>query len=73
MKIKVYNSQSFNLERIVEVKMCELGFFSKKVQSWESLRRLSVLCNSRLFFFFRCQEPFCLKSISNNAGEAVFV
>ena len=57
--------------------MCELGSVSesKKVQS---LRRLSILCNSQLVFFFRCQKPFSLfifeaGSISNNAGEAVFV
>ena len=39
----------------------------------QSLGRLSILCNSGLVFFFRRQEPFCLKSIFNNAGEAVFV
>ena len=54
------------------VKMRELGsvFGSKTVQR---LHRPSILCNSRLVFFFRCQEPFCHKSISNNAGEALFV
>ena len=49
----------------------ELGSVSesKKVQS---LRRLSILCNSRLVFFFPASETF-FKSISNNEGEAVFV
>ena len=54
------------------VKMCELGLFfeSKRVQR---LHSPSILCNARLVFFIRCQEPFCLQSISNNAGEALFV
>ena len=54
------------------MKMCELVSVSesKKVQR---LHRFSILCNSRLVFFFWCQEPFCLKSIFNNAGEAVFI
>ena len=54
------------------VKMCELGFFSesKRVQRFN---RPSILCNARLVIFIRCQEPFCLQSISNNAGEALFV
>ena len=45
---------------------------SKKVQI---LQRPSILCNSRMVFFFWiwCQEPFCLQSISNKAGEALFV
>ena len=48
--------------------MCELGPVSesKKVQK---LHRTSILCNSRLVFFFSCLEPFSLKSISNNAGD----
>ena len=54
------------------VKMSELGSVSesKRVQR---LHRPSMLYNSRLVFFFRFQEPFCLQSISNNAGEALFV
>ena len=65
------DTQSFISER-EKVKKVKLGSVSesKKVQC---LRRLNILCNSRLVFFFRYQEPFCLKSISNNAGEAVFV
>ena len=51
--------------------MCELGSVSetKKVKR---LHSPSILCNSRLVCFIRCQDPFCLKNISNNAGEAVF-
>ena len=52
--------------------MCELGSFSK-FKKVLRLQRPSIICNSRQVFFFWCQEPFCLKSISNNAGEAVFV
>ena len=54
------------------MKMCELGsvFESKKVKRSHSP---SILCNSRLVCFIRCQDPFCLKSVSNKAGEAVFV
>ena len=33
----------------------------------------SILCNARLVFFIRCQEPFCLQSISDNACEALFI
>ena len=52
------------------MKICELGSVSesKKIQR---LHRPSILCNSRPFFW--SLEPFFLKSISNNAGEAVFV
>ena len=54
--------------------MCELGSVSesKKVQS---LQRISILYNSQsqLLFLFRCQEPFCLESISKNMGKAVLV
>ena len=49
--------------------MSEVGSVSesKKVQ------RLQRRSYSRLVFFFQCQEPFCLQSISNNADEALFV
>ena len=39
----------------------------------QSLQRPSILCNPRLVFFFRRQEPFCLQSITDNTGEALFV
>ena len=39
----------------------------------QRLQRPSILCNPRLVFFFRCQEPFCLQSITDNSGEALFV
>ena len=56
----------------VRVKMCELVSVSES-KNIQWLHRSSILCNSRLVFLIWCQEPFCLKSISNNAGEAVFV
>ena len=37
------------------------------------LQRPSILCNARLVFFIRCQELFCLQSISDNACEALFI
>ena len=39
----------------------------------QRLQRPSILCNARLVFFIRCQEPFCLQSISGNACEALFI
>ena len=48
----------------------KVPFPSPRVQR---LQRPSILCNPRLVFFFRCQEPFCLQSITDNAGEALFV
>ena len=39
----------------------------------QRLQRPSILCNARPVFFIRCQEPFCLQSISDNAGEALFI
>ena len=51
--------------------MCELGSVSES-KSVQRLHRPSILCNTRLVFFIRCQEPFCLQSISDNAGEALF-
>ena len=53
------------------MKMCELGSVSNS-NNVQSLRRPSILCDSRLVSFFQSQEPFCLKSICNDAGEAVF-
>ena len=51
--------------------MREVPFPSPGVQR---LQRPSILCNARLGFFIRCrcQEPFCLQSISDNACEALF-
>ena len=46
----------------------KVPFPSPRVQS---LQRPSILCNPRLVFFFRCQEPFCLQSITDNTGEAL--
>ena len=53
------------------MKICELGSVSdfKRVQR---LHRPIILCNTRLVFFIRCQKPFCLQSIPDNAGEALF-
>ena len=48
----------------------EVPFPSPRVQR---LHRTSIVCNARLVFFIRCQEPFCLQSISDNAGEALFI
>ena len=48
----------------------KVPFPSPRVQR---LQRPSILCNPRLVFFFRCQEHFCLQSITDNAGEALFV
>ena len=47
----------------------KVPFPSPRVQR---LHRPSILCNARLVFFIWCQEPFCLQSISDNAGEALF-
>ena len=46
----------------------KVPFPSPRVQSLPS-----ILCNPRLVFFFRCQEPFCLQSITDNTDEALFV
>ena len=54
------------------MEMFELGSISKS-KNVQSLRRLSILSNCGLVFFFRCQKPFCLKNISNSAGGAMFV
>ena len=50
--------------------MSKVPFPSPSVQR---LHRPNILCNTRLFFFIRCQEPFCLQSIPDDAGEALFV
>ena len=50
--------------------MSKVPFPSPRVQR---LHRPSILCNTRLVFFIRCQEPFCLQSIPDDAGEALFV
>ena len=51
--------------------MSKVPFPSPRIQR---LHRPSILCNARLVFFIRCQEPFCLdQRISDNAGEAKFV
>ena len=50
--------------------MSKVPFPSPRVQR---LHRPSILCNTRLVFFIRCQEPFCPQSIPDNAGEALFV
>ena len=50
--------------------MREVPFPSPRVQR---LHRPSILCNARLVFFIRCKEPFCLQSISDNAGEALLI
>ena len=39
----------------------------------QRLQRPSILCNARMVFFIRCQEPFCLQSISDNACKALFI
>ena len=49
--------------------MSKVPFLSPRVQR---LHRPSILCNTRLVFFIRCQEPFCLQSIPDDAGEALF-
>ena len=50
--------------------MREVPLPSPEVQR---LQRPSILCNARLVFFIRCQEPVCLQSISDNACEALFI
>ena len=50
--------------------MSKVPFPSPRVQR---LHRPSILCNTRLVFIIRCQEPFCLQSIPDDAGKALFV
>ena len=50
--------------------MSKVPFPSPRVQR---LHRPSFLCNTKMVFFIRCQEPFCLQSIPDDAGEAWFV
>ena len=67
-KIKVNDTHAFSMKRSSGAS--KVPFPSPRVQS---LQRPSILCNPRLVFFFRCQEPFCLQSITDNTGEALFV
>ena len=67
-KIKVNDTHAFSMKRSSGAS--KVPFPSPRVQS---LRRPSILCNPRLVFFFRCQELFCLQSITDNTGEALFV
>ena len=62
------DTHAFSMKRSSGVS--KVPFPSPRVQR---LQRPSILCNPRLVFFFRCQEPFCLQSITDNAAEALFV
>ena len=47
--------------------------FRFQVQEFRVYKDLVSYVTPRLVFFFRCQEPFCLQSITDNTGEALFV